>query len=261
MRSLVVGALWMAPLWFLGCAGANSNWTNLINPWAARATPTPEAAPTSQAHAAATPAVSPRRRARASGPSTAATQKTIPTASASNPKPGEPQLEDTESASGAYGIYTIEPGAASSAGVGAPETGAAAASAGAPAAIASETITLGERPESSGTPASPAASTTGNEAALTPRATPTSAAAPANESIQAKAERMIRAVKATAKKIDQASLSASEASRFALASRLIRNAEKTMTEQDFAAAASLAKKAGDLLAPLPRLTESTPAHR
>ncbi|HYL58311.1 MAG TPA: hypothetical protein VEU51_05530 [Candidatus Acidoferrales bacterium] len=162
-----------------------------------------------------------------------------------------PQLEDSEAAGGNYQISAVEPGGAST----------NAIPAGSPSANASETITLGERPESSGTPGSPAASATGNDSALTPRATPTATVAPVNESIQAKAERMIRTVKATAKQIDQPSLSASEAGRFKLAARLIRSAEKTMAEHDYAAAASLAKKATDLLAPLPRQSESAPAHR
>ncbi len=256
MRSLVLGALWLAPLSLLGCADTNSNWTNLINPWA-RATPTPEAAPsatlTTALEGSTPPASSPRKRARASGQS--ATQRAGPSASASNPKLGEPQLEDT---SANYQVSAVEARGASS-GI-AHASGPGAASAASAAASAAETITLGERPESSGTPGTPATTATGNVAATLPGATPTATAAPANESIQAKAERMMRTVKATAKQIDQASLSASESSRFTLAAKLIRNAEKPMAEHDFAAAASLAKKAIDLLAPLPRVSASMRAH-
>jgi hypothetical protein len=163
-------------------------------------------------------------------------------------------LEDT---SANYQVSAVEARGASS-GI-AHASGPGAASAASAAASAAETITLGERPESSGTPGTPATTATGN-VATAPGATPTATAAPANESIQAKAERMMRTVKATAKQIDQASLSASESSRFTLAAKLIRNAEKPMAEHDFAAAASLAKKAIDLLAPLPRVSASMRAH-
>ena len=254
-RSLVIGALWLVPLSLLGCSSTNSNWTDLINPWA-RATPTPEATPVPETHASAPESAAPatslqRKRGRAAGQSPPATQKSGIPAPAPSVQPGVPQLEDTEATGGNYQISAAEPGGAST----------TAIPAGSPSANASETITLGERPDSSPTLGSPSASATGNYSSLTPHATPTSTATPVNESIQAKAERMIRTVKATATQIDQTSLSANEASRFKLASRLIRNSEKTMTEHDYAAAASLARKATDLLAPLPRKSESTPAHR
>jgi hypothetical protein len=81
------------------------------------------------------------------------------------------------------------------------------------------------------------------------------------EPIQLKAQRKIDEVNRTAKQIDSKNLSTGDSSRYALAEKLIRNAEKTWAEHDFAAAASLAKKASDLLAPLPRLAEASPAGR
>ena len=153
-----------------------------------------------------------------------------------------PQLEEAESA-------------------GASEPGAPPAEA--PAANAAQTITLGERPEPSPSPHAESKPVPTNASAnpSSPAPTPASSAARVNETIHAKAERRIRTVKATVKRIDQSSLSASEASRYSLATKLIGSAEKTMAEHDYAAAASLAKKASELLAPLPRRPESKLEHR
>ena len=67
--------------------------------------------------------------------------------------------------------------------------------------------------------------------------------AAAKESIQTNAQRMIGEVNRSAKQIDSKKLDAGNSSRYALAQKLMRNADTTYADHDFAAAASLAKKA------------------
>ena len=247
-RSCALGALFLLMLLFSSCADISSSWTNLrdLSPWAeakpssspSAAQSSPSALPTVAPQASASPAPPPRRRAHAAAQSASAAQKPAPTDAAQ----GVPQLEEAESA-------------------GAGEPGAPPAEAS--AANAAQTITLGERPEPSPSPHAESKPVPTNASAnpSSPAPTPTSSAARVNETIHAKAERRIRTVKATVKHIDQSSLSASEASRYSLATKLIGSAEKTMAEHDYAAAASLAKKASELLAPLPRRPESKLEHR
>lgn len=250
-RYFAFGALCLAPLLFCGCSAASSTWTRLVNQFnfssGTNSAPSPSvvessspASPGSAPEEKAAPTPIPKKKARAY-----AMHRSAPAAASSNSVMAEPQLQD---ANGNYQISSVETGVPSA------ET---------PAANASPTIALGAHPASSPSQSAESrfAPTTDRSDTSAPAATPTSSAPPGNESIQAKAERMIRTVNTTAKEIDRSSLSASETSRYSLATKLIRSAEKTMTEFDYAAAASLAKKAIDLLAPLPRLPQSKSSDR
>jgi hypothetical protein len=268
-RHFALGALCFAPLLFCGCSAASSTWTRLINQFnlssETNSAPSPSAAesssranPNAALEEEAAPTPIPKKKAHAS-----ATQRSAPEAASTNVEMAEPQLQDAPSASVNYQISRAETGVGPSGSGGARAGEPGAPSAETRAANVSPTIALGAHAESPPLrlAESRSAPTTGKRDTSSRAAAPTSSATPVNESIQAKAERMIRAVKATAKEIDQSRLSTSDTSRYSLATKMIRSAEKTMTEYDYAAAASLAKKAIDLLAPLPRRPESKSVHR
>ncbi len=72
-----------------------------------------------------------------------------------------------------------------------------------------------------------------------------------------KAATLIREVDGTERRVDRKNLSADDSQRDILAQRLIQEAKKSLADHDSVAAISLATKASTLLAPLPKLADST----
>jgi len=73
----------------------------------------------------------------------------------------------------------------------------------------------------------------------------------------AKAAKLIDDIDKIEKRVDRQSLSADDSQRDILAQKLLLKAKEALTERDSAAAMSLATKASTLLAPLPKLADST----
>jgi hypothetical protein len=72
-----------------------------------------------------------------------------------------------------------------------------------------------------------------------------------------KAVNLIQEVDGTERRVDRKNLSADDSQRDILAQRLIQEAKKSLADHDSVAAISLATKASTLLAPLPKLADST----
>ena len=72
-----------------------------------------------------------------------------------------------------------------------------------------------------------------------------------------KAANLIQEVDGTERRVDRKNLSADDSQRDILAQRLIQEAKKSLADHDSVAAISLATKASTLLAPLPKLADST----
>jgi hypothetical protein len=72
-----------------------------------------------------------------------------------------------------------------------------------------------------------------------------------------KAANLIQEVDGTERRVDRKNLSADDSQRDILAQRLIQEAKKSLADHDSVAAISLATKASTLLAPLPKLDDST----
>lgn len=238
----MLSAVWLVASVLCGCEQVSSRWTSgdfwPKNSQSATASAPVEATPAQppSPENAASRALIASRKKRAAEKSQGAAQK--PSAASSEAGTAQPQLEDANSTATGAGFP------AAGTGPSAPPT----AKPGLAPTAKPTTIALGESPEAS-------------ESARSARLSSGAGSDTANEPIQVKAERMIREVTRIAKQIDLKNLSANDSKRYVLAEKLIGNAEKTRADHDFAAAASLANKASDLLAPLPRLAEPIPAKR
>ena len=106
-----------------------------------------------------------------------------------------------------------------------------------------------------------AAVTAARGSVTSPAAASSLALASPDGALRDKTEQMIREVDTEAKQINEKNLTPDQVSSETLATRLIRSAEKSFDDQDYSAADSLAAKASALLRTLPRIDNSTGAHK
>jgi hypothetical protein len=73
----------------------------------------------------------------------------------------------------------------------------------------------------------------------------------------AKTAKLVGDVDNAEKRVDRINLSADDSQRDILAQRLLQEAKNALAERDYVAATSLATKASTLLAPLPKIADSS----
>jgi hypothetical protein len=139
-----------------------------------------------------------------------------------------------------------------------PSSGAAAVEGGGSHAV----VSLEPNSGGAGASATPAAAASA-AAAATMEGTPTLSSSSLESSgstgdvSPAKAAKLIEDIDKVEKRVDRQSLSADDSQRDILAQKLLLEAKQSLDERDSAAAMSLANKASTLLAPLPKLADST----